>query len=541
MKKTMIMIAAVLATIATLTGAENYIYFYNSNKDGDVLTLKRSDIVKINYSAPSASGIDTAKIYTADSTYTVLFTVNEAADSVMFAAPSGDDFITPGKTVDLGLSTKWASHNIDGTNPEDFGNYCGWGDPTGKNISTTKSEYPIYNTPKTICGTEYDMAKENWGNDWRLPKLSEMNELMDSCKKTYTTHNGVPGYKITGKNGNSIFLPLSGYRGGESVNEIGTNGYYWTGTLHKLWSDYGLVANLTSTSAKVDKQFRWLGCSTRAVKDASNVKVTTGTASEVTDTSATFTMKISGINGIAGAKAGILCDTEKIARTFFADTLMATPAGDGTFTISTKKLNPSAKYYFRAFAYANEVYYYGETDSITTPLGAVDLGLSVKWASCNVGATTPEGYGKYYGWGDPTGEKTSKSLSDYPSSTPPSTIVGTEYDMAKAQMGGNWQMPTTSQMDELMNNCVWTETTIKGVLGYSIKGPSGKSIFLPMTGWYMGTEFSGDYTLGEYWTGDINSNNSDAANCCTFSQYSSGSADTYLRYIRMQVRAVQPK
>lgn len=131
----------------------------------------------------------------------------------------------------------------------------------------------------------------------------------------------------------------------------------------------------------------------------------------------------------------------------------------------------------------------------------VDLGLSVKWATCNVGANKPEEYGNYYAWG----ETTTKSLYyEYTSTTYGKSMNdingNSQYDAATANWGGTWRMPTKSEMEELTNRCTWKWTTQNGVKGYKVIGPNGNSIFLPAVGYR--SEFSlydaGDY--GQYWT-----------------------------------------
>jgi hypothetical protein len=136
--------------------------------------------------------------------------------------------------------------------------------------------------------------------------------------------------------------------------------------------------------------------------------------------------------------------------------------------------------------------------------GAVDLGLSVRWAAYNVGASSPEEYGGYYGWADPTGTKTSTNLSDYPSANPPSNISGTSYDIARAKWGGNWRLPTKAEQQELVDKCTWTWTTYKGVEGMKVTGPNGNSIFLPAAGGRGGTDVGSVGTYGNYWSGTLN-------------------------------------
>ena len=131
----------------------------------------------------------------------------------------------------------------------------------------------------------------------------------------------------------------------------------------------------------------------------------------------------------------------------------------------------------------------------------VDLGLSVKWATCNVGATSPEDYGHYFAWGEtsPKDEYNSSNCSTYRKEM--SDIAGNaQYDAATANWGGDWRMPTKAEREELLNNCTWTWTTQNGVNGYNVKGPSGNSIFLPAAGGRRGSSLNGAGSSGGYWS-----------------------------------------
>ena len=120
----------------------------------------------------------------------------------------------------------------------------------------------------------------------------------------------------------------------------------------------------------------------------------------------------------------------------------------------------------------------------------VDLGLSVKWATCNVGASTPVGYGGNYAWGE-TKEKDDYYWSNYKwyncsdgtmtkyCRVDYKTVLDPNDDVAHVKWGGSWRMPTKAEQDELRAKCTWTETTQNGVKGCKVTGPNGNSIFLP--------------------------------------------------------------
>lgn len=176
-----------------------------------------------------------------------------------------------------------------------------------------------------------------------------------------------------------------------------------------------------------------------------------------------------------------------------------------------------------------------------TTYQAIDLGLSVKWADCNVGATVPEEYGGLYGWGDPTGTLTSETIDDYPSANPPASICGTEYDIATAKWGKDWRMPTQAECEELATKCTWEWTTVNGINGMTVTGTNGNSIFLPAGATRTGVTVSNQVgQRGNYWSGTLWPDNTNFASYLYF--YSDATrvqpARSNRRYIGMSIRPV---
>lgn len=165
---------------------------------------------------------------------------------------------------------------------------------------------------------------------------------------------------------------------------------------------------------------------------------------------------------------------------------------------------------------------------------AVDLGLSVKWASWNIGASAPEETGNLVGWADPTGAKSSWSNDFYPSTNPPANICGTEYDIASVQWGSGWRLPSKDEMEELLAQCTWTWTARDGVSGYLVEGANGNSIFLPITGERIGITVLNN-ARGSYWTGTCRPEG--WANSLSFNEASKTSAIDS-RYMGQAVRPV---
>ena len=133
----------------------------------------------------------------------------------------------------------------------------------------------------------------------------------------------------------------------------------------------------------------------------------------------------------------------------------------------------------------------------------VDLGLSVKWATCNVGASNPTEYGNYYAWGETStkSEYTEENSKSYGKSM--GDILGnSSYDAARANWGGSWRLPTDDEFEELIDNCEmeWPDRD-DGIDGYRFTSmENGKSIFLPAAGLRDGSSLRYAGVLGRYWS-----------------------------------------
>ena len=146
----------------------------------------------------------------------------------------------------------------------------------------------------------------------------------------------------------------------------------------------------------------------------------------------------------------------------------------------------------------------------------VDLGLSVKWARYNVGASTPDDYGDYFAWGD-ISAATATAVSPYDDEEATDFAGDATYDAATNEWGGNWKTPTKTQLEELVSDCTWTWGTYDGtsVKGFLVTGSNGNSIFLPAAGYVTvssetaTTSYAG--TTGYYWSSTPNTSDTDNA------------------------------
>lgn len=141
----------------------------------------------------------------------------------------------------------------------------------------------------------------------------------------------------------------------------------------------------------------------------------------------------------------------------------------------------------------------------------VDLGLSVKWATSNVGAKNPDDFGSFYSWGE-TSPKNEYDTNDYFDKE--ATVYNNEngknhidpssgHDVAQKKMGGGWRLPTLKEQKELNDKCEWTWYSLNGTNGCIVKGPNGNSIFLPAAGSREGSKSQAKGTTGYYWSSTL--------------------------------------
>ena len=470
--------------------------------------------------------------------------------------------------VDLGLpsGTRWATCNVGSDTPEGYGNYYAWGETTTKTAydwSTYRYCNGSANTLTKYCNSSYygnngfidtltvleacdDVATANWGEGWRMPMKTEINELINNCTVTWTIQNGVNGHLFTGPNGNSIFLPA----GGNNLGGCGSLGYYWSSSL-TLSNNGAIAANLyfDSNYYVVDDDiyycYRYGGQSVRAVCDGNNIgenanisvpTVTTCSASSITVAGATLSGNVTSDGGATVIPRGFLYGTNSsnLTQTVQSD------CGIGSFTKTLIGLTPGTTYFYKAYATNSAGTVYGEVSSFTTDsafvtptgyvsgYGYVDLGLpsGTKWATCNVGATNPEDYGNYYSWGETTQKVTytwetyiyAEGITTYnPKLTKYCDIssygnngfvdnLTTLYasdDAATANWGAGWRMPTYDEINELLDNCIHVWATLNGVNGCLFTGPNGNSIFLPAAGYHSASAFYDIGTHGSYWSSSL--------------------------------------
>ena len=461
--------------------------------------------------------------------------------------------------VDLGLPSgiKWATCNVGATTPEEYGDYFAWGETepkeiykwstykwcNGSNETLTKyctvSEFGTVDN-KTTLELSDDAARVNWGGSWRMPTEAELDELRNrsNCTWTWITQNGVKGYQVTSKkNGNSIFLPAAGYCGYNDNSTAGRYGYYCSSSFGSYYNYYTSYLYFLSSNVDWNGGERCNGRSVRAVFREPYIVLVSSTVGGSATTSS---------NSVESNGSVTLTATPNSGFQFVNWTLNGNVVSTSNPYTATITENSEFVANFSVLSKENGHEY-------------VDLGLpsGIKWATCNVGAITPEGYGDYFAWGETEPKEicywsTYKwcngdiySLTKYCEDSEYGTVdnkttLELSDDAANVNWGGKWRMPTRVEQKELLNtsNCTWTWTTQNGVTGYKVTSvKNGNSIFLPAAGFrgYDGLSNAGNN--GNYRSSSLSTNGSYEAYYLFFNSsyvYWSGN----YRYYGQSVRAV---
>lgn len=181
---------------------------------------------------------------------------------------SASDFNPDEDLVDLGLSTKWAKYNVGATKEAEFGGFFGFGDMTGFQTSLDPANY----ASADIYRTDRDVANQVYGSWVTMPTIDEFEELFTCCTKEWTEQDGVAGYKLTGPNGNSIFLPAAGSRIQSNVAGMGTVGYYLSGSINKSDTQFAMAYSFDQVSDRRTTTPVYQALAIRPVSVAKNVK-----------------------------------------------------------------------------------------------------------------------------------------------------------------------------------------------------------------------------------------------------------------------------
>ena len=443
--------------------------------------------------------------------------------------------------VDLGLSsgTLWATCNVGAESPEEYGDYFAWGETSPKldyswetykygdddeqlTKYCTKNSYGKdgFVDDKAMLDADDDAATVNWGYDWRMPTVDEIEELYSECSSTWTSQNGKIGRLFTGPNGNTLFLPAAGYFVKTSLSNVGYGGSCWSSMLAVggPWSAYYYYWD--STEKTVIRNSRVCGRPVRPVVATFNPSP----AYLMLDISERTFWGSGGsfsVQVVANKEWTVTCDQPWVALS------VASGSGPGSFSVQVAA-NESGSADHAVIAVTTVTGNATKTVSVSRaanrlPNGTlsnhdyVDLGLpsGTLWATCNVGAEKPEEYGDYFAWGEtsPKDSYTQNNLRYYDVNTSSFTkyndedegvILDADDDAATVNWGNYWRMPTAAEIQELAENC-----TVQGIVSDDVKicvftGPNGNSIFIPLAGFRGGAELYADGDGGAVWSCSLN-------------------------------------
>ncbi|MBQ6191656.1 MAG: Ig-like domain-containing protein [Bacteroidaceae bacterium] len=498
----------------------------------------------------------------------VAFTEEEPINDDMHGIMDGHEWI------DLGLpsGTLWATCNVGANSPEEYGDYFAWGETVPKDYYDGTTYFDLNNDGRTFKKynndggkTELypadDAATANWGAPWRMPTSEQIKELCNNCTQEMIQQNGVNGILLTGPNGNTIFLPAAGYHHEDWLLCAGSEGYYWTSSLsdNDFGSDYLFFG---ASSWRVSNYYRYHGRSVRAVY----VTLTLSDSSVAVNRESTTTVSItSGFGNYT-----VLSSNESIATAIVDDdaiTITGLAVGTAIITVTDTQTHQTATVEVKVLSICPD----GNHPHV------IDLGLpsGTLWATCNIGANSPEEYGDYFAWGETepkdeynwstykwmnAGQSSRSQINKYTFADGQTdacwydgngNFIGdnkkeldSEDDAATANWGSDWQMPNVDQIEELINSEYTTTewTTQGGVNGRLITSKSnGNSIFLPAAGYRVGSYLLDAGLRGYYWSRSLDTHCSDDAYYLYFSSgywdwdyYSSRDCGRSVRPVRVQ-------
>lgn len=448
--------------------------------------------------------------------------------------------------VDLGLSVNWATCNVGASTEFEYGEYYAWGETEPKSnydwstykwcegSRNTMTKYwnrgyygnEEFSDTLTVLSPEDDVAHVKWGGSWRMPTQPELNELRDNCTWSWRMLNGVYGCLITsnktGFTDRSIFLPAAGCYDWR-LERVGYYGNYWSSSVNSYEPYYAHCLDLTGgyEGWGID---RYYGLSVRPVCPV-NVESFAIECDElliVGNTCSLNTVINGAVRYVGYIDINWSSDNESVATVNSYG--QVTGLSTGAATITATCMDKTASFTIKV------------VEESEIPHEFVDLGLSVKWATFNVGATRQEEFGRYYGWGETEVNTTSDdykwgswetvivdmgrgrtmnmevySYTKY-NGKDSLTVLDPEDDVAHVKWGGSWRMPTMAEQDELYSNCTWTwyasgNKEFNGVAGYKVtsnkEGYTDCSIFLPAAGCRNGTNMDDVGYIGCYWTSSI--------------------------------------
>ena len=363
-----------------------------------------------------------------------------------------------------------------------FGDVKSFTTKSGTDYLTTGNASGITLTSATLYGTTTlsSIYPSNTSIQYSIRYGTSSSNLNSTVSNVSQNGNSLSAVVSNLKSGTTYYYRVSAYVGGTTI--------------------YGETKNFTTKS----------GADYLAVGAASNITMTSATVKGTTTLSSAYPNSTT-------IQYKIVYGTSSSSLTSSSSSSVVTPELKGTaLTAELSDLVMETTYYYCVRASVNGSYYYSDIKSFTTndipASGYVDLGVSCKWATCNLGATSPEDSGDYYAWGE-TETRTFFYTSNYTyyKKSIGTEISGTDYDAARKHLGSPWRMPTSTEFQELLDKCFWKEISYKESKGYLVTGKNGNAIFIPKTGYKVNNNqkegyacwTSTHYTYKTYAFGDI--------------------------------------
>ena len=467
--------------------------------------------------------------------------------------PSGE--VPMPEAIDLGLSVKWASFNVGASKPEGYGDYFAWGETEPKakyDWSTyewcngTASTITKYNSEdgKTILDPVDDAAFANLGGEWRTPKRNEWEELNSLCTWKWQAQNGVGGYKVTGPNGNSIFLPAAGlWSWNNNAPGSFTYGYYLSSSANAADPRYPWGVRFASGFHKSEDCYRVNGESVRPVygSPSSTIHVESVSLCYNDDAFDRIYLDLWNEMTLQAVVSPSYATVDDVVWSSSNPSVVEVeygrlhPKGLGKAVITATSVDGNHKAYCPVFVI-------DDYDSMTP----VDMGLSVMWSSCDLGSYYPSEAGSRFAWGevetkeDFTNDNYRFGDTDTPqkyNSVDGKARLEPEDDAATVLLGDNWRIPTAEEFDELLENSNQYVAFYNCHPCLLVESPStGKSIFLiSATGKANGNYFK----PSGYWTSDLSSESYCSAVLSIIEPgYYSGPVKEVVRYGGHRIRPV---
>lgn len=373
----------------------------------------------------------------------------------------GDTPVMSFEFVDLGLKsgTLWATTNFGASKPEESGIFFSWGENTEKdNYSEDLYTADLGSMPDDISATKFDPAFKLSNQTAAMPNITQIKELVNSCTWNWETVSGVTGFRVTGENGNSIFIPASGfYREDTRMNDQ-FDCCYWSSTKYGEDRAYSLSASYMEF---IGNDFLY-------------------PVEPVYEGRLLRPIKYEGL---------------PIAEPDYSMVITAGGMEISIYNTDIESCSIETEY----------------PSCVTDDAQAIDLGLpsGILWADRNIGADNPSDSGYYLSWGEvePREIYTENSYLYY---NPENkrydnlgySIAGTAYDAATSNWGDHWVMPTIEDVTELIENT--SHEIIENGMAVKLTGTNGNSIVIPIAGLSSNgsVEFAGQF--GYYHTATSN-------------------------------------